>query len=683
MDDDRYRWLEDPSSPETVSWVGRRDAEFARAARTWTARGRFTGSLRRLCADRGSASAPRPAGGRLFRSVLRPGGEHPVVEVVEPGGEVRVLFDPLWTDPAGGTTLEAWEPAWDGRLLAYQVAGGGTEHSSLYVLDVDTGAVVDGPIDRVRRTTVAWLPDGTGFYYVRRLDPALNPGEEQYHRRVYLHTLGTPPADDTQIFGDGRDKTQHYTVAIAADGRWLVLTASAGTSPRKDVWIADLAATDPGKPVFTAVQEGVDARTSLHIRPGTGADGACYVLTDLDAGRGRLAVTTPGNPTPETWVDLVGEDPEAVLEDFAVLDDPRLARPLLLLAWTRHAVGEITVHDLADGRRLATPPVPGLGSIGRLRAAASAGGEAWFVFSTFTASPVVYRFDAGTGAVERWDPPGAAAPAEPATGAEITARQVVYPSRDGTPVRMFVFAPPGDRPDRPRPAILTGYGGFGVSMTPAYAPEIVAWVAAGGVYALANLRGGGEEGEAWHRAGMRARKQNTFDDFHAAADHLTAQGWTTPARLGIWGSSNGGLLVGAALTQHPEKYAAVVCVAPLLDMARYEESGLGPSWVEEYGTAADPEQRGWLMSYSPYHHVRAGRRYPAALFMVFDGDSRVDPLHARKMCAALRDASTSGEPVLFRLERGVGHGARATSSQVGLLADLLAFLYDRVGVGGG
>jgi prolyl oligopeptidase len=246
-------------------------------------------------------------------------------------------------------------------------------------------------------------------------------------------------------------------------------------------------------------------------------------------------------------------------------------------------------------------------------------------------------------------------------------------------VRAQVLSASG-APDRPRPTVLYGYGGFGVPLTPAYTASALAWVEAGGVWVVANLRGGTEEGEAWHRDGMRGAKQNVFDDFAACADHLVAQGWTTPGQLGIYGGSNGGLLVGAALTQRPSAYAAVVCSAPLLDMVRYELFGLGRTWNDEYGTAADPEELGWLLDYSPYHRVEEGQAYPAVLFTVFDGDSRVDPLHARKTCAALQHATTGDAPVLLRAEGDVGHGARSVSRTVGLSVDTLSFLATHTGL---
>jgi prolyl oligopeptidase len=294
----------------------------------------------------------------------------------------------------------------------------------------------------------------------------------------------------------------------------------------------------------------------------------------------------------------------------------------------------------------------------------------------------VYRYDARSGEVSRWaQAPGAV------EVPDVLTRQVTFTSRDGTEVRMLVISA-GDgnqdgRPAHPRPAILYGYGGFGISMAPAYSASILAWVEAGGVYAVAALRGGGEEGEDWHRAGMREHKQSVFDDFHAAAEALIAGGWTTPEQLGISGGSNGGLLVGAALTQRPDLYRAVVCSAPLLDMVRYERFGLGQTWNDEFGTAADPVELRWLLGYSPYHQVRPGTRYPATLFTVFDNDTRVDPVHAWKMCAALQHATSAPwpeRPILLRREREVGHGARAVSRSVMLSADTLAFLAAQTGL---
>lgn len=670
---DPYRWLEDPATPRTRTWLDGQDALFHAYCDDLPGRAPLRDRVRELL-DVGSVGAPIWRGDRCFFTRRSAGQEHAVLYTVDPGaGEPRPLIDPIALDPSGMTTLDGWQPDKEGRLLAYQVSTGGDEESVLYVMEVAGGERVEGPIDRCRYTSIGWLPGGKAYYYVRRLPAAAVPdGEEQYHRRVYLHRVGTPPGDDTLIFGDGRDKTNYYSASVSRDGRWLTLTASRGTDPRDDVWLADLDACPAESPDLRVVQEGVDAATVLS----PGRDGRLYVHTDLGAPRGRLAVADPAAPGPEHWRDLIPEDPDAVLEDAAVLDGPGI-RPVLIVAWTRHAISEITVHDLATGERVGEVPLPGLGSVGRLVERPEGGHEAWFGYTDTSTPAGVLRYDARTGETTEWASPATDAVTIP----DVRTEQVAYTSADGTTVRMLVIS----RPDRrgPAPAVLYGYGGFGISLTPGYSATVLAWVEAGGVYAVAGLRGGCEEGEQWHRAGMRGHKQRVFDDFHAAAEKLVADGWTTSDRLGISGGSNGGLLVGAALTQRPDLYAAVVCSAPLLDMVRYERFGLGQLWHGEYGTADDPEQLGWLLAYSPYHRVRDGVAYPATLFTVFDSDSRVDPLHARKMCAALQHATSAPvgtAPVLLRRETDVGHSSRAVSRSVELTATTLSFLAARTGL---
>ena len=661
---DPYRWLEDATSAETLSWTAGQDELLADQLRDVPGRDHLRTRVGELLGA-GFVGTPSWRGERRFFLRRTAEQEHAVLLTVDhDGAEERVLVDPMAIDPSGTTTLDSWQPSKEGDLLAYQLSEGGTEESVLRVIDVATGDAVDGPIDRTRFSPVAWLPGGEAFYYVRRLAPDLVPeDEQQHHRRVWLHRLGTSPDDDVLVFGDGQDKTNYYGVSVSMDGRWLVVGASAGTAPRNDLWVADLAAGELESPRLVVVQEGVDASTSMHV----GRDGTAYVFTDRDAPRGRLAVTTPEDPRAETWTDLVPEDPEAVLEGFALLDGDELADPVLLCSWTRHAMGEITTHDLRSGERTGTVPLPGLGTVTGLSERPEGGHESWFGYTDHVMPSSVFRFDATTGETTLWaSPPGTV------DVPEVHARQVELQSKDGTTVRMVVLSPVKE-PDEPRPAILYGYGGFGVPMTPGYSAGVLAWVESGGVYAIANLRGGSEEGEEWHRAGMRDRKQNVFDDFYAAAEKLVADGWSAPDRLACSGGSNGGLLVGVALTQRPELWSAVVCSAPLLDMVRYEKFGLGVTWNDEYGTADDPEELGWLLGYSPYHHVRDGVDYPATLFTVFDGDTRVDTLHARKMCAALQHATSGDRPVLLRLEREVGHGARALSRTVALSADTLGF----------
>ena len=681
---DPYRWLESPGA-ERDEWLGAQAALFETHRASLPGRDRLAASVRSLL-DTGSVGVPIWRGDRCFYLRRDPGQEHAKLYTqASAAHDEKTLVDPIAIDPSGRTTLDRWQPDKEGRLLAYQLSSGGDEEALLRVMDVATGTVVDGPIDRCRYSGVAWLPDGKAFYYVRRLPPSAVPEDEtMYHRRVYLHRVGTSAEEDVLIFGEGRDKTDYYAASVSRDGRWLVVSAQRGTAPRSDVWLADLSASSPEAPSLRPVAVGLDANTSVHV----GRDGRLYVFTDLNAPRGRLAVADPCSP--EVWRDLVPEDPEAVLRGYAILDGPALDRAVLLTSWTRHAVSEIAVHDLATGERLSSVALPGLGSVGGLSERPEGGHEAWFTYTDYVTPSLVLRFDAATGAVGTW----AAAPGAVPTGhAAVSARQVTFSSQDGTAVRMIVISgdPPGPetgpdagrgaRPDAgPRPTILYGYGGFDISLTPAYTPNILAWVAAGGVYAVAGLRGGSEEGESWHRAGMLDRKQNVFDDFHAAATALVSQGWTTPDRLAIYGGSNGGLLVGATLTQWPDLCAAAICSAPLLDMVRYERFGLGATWNVEYGAASDRLELGWLLSYSPYHKVVEGTAYPAVLFTVFGNDTRVDPVHAYKMCAALQHCSVSGHPVLLRVEDEVGHGARAVSRAVELSADVLAFAAHHTGL---
>ncbi|MGH9155579.1 MAG: prolyl oligopeptidase family serine peptidase [Acidimicrobiales bacterium] len=657
---DPYRWLEDASSAETAAWSEAQDL-LARAHLDGLAgRDHLRRRLHELLAT-GLVTVPVLRGTRSFFTLRRPDQEHAVLLVRETDGAERTLVDPSGLSDDDTVTLDGWAASIEGDRLAYLLSEGGDEEASLRVMDVATGAIVDGPIDRARYSDVAWLPGGRELFYVRRLAPGAVPaGEEQFHRRVYRHRLGQDPANDTLVFGAGRDKTEYYGVGTSRDGRWLLISAAAGTAPRNDLYLCDLATGGPPM----AVQEGVDARTG-----GDFHDGELWLLTDRDAPRGRLVVVDPASPT--RWREVVAES-DAVVEDYTVCEDA------VVVASTLHAVGRLAVHDRRTGAHRADVPLPGLGTLAGLTSRPEGGSEVWFGYTDFVQPPQVHHYDVARATADLWhDAPGRVA----VPG--VSARQVTYSSDDGTEVTMFVLS--GSAPAGPgsTPTVLYGYGGFGISLTPGYSAGILAWVEQGGTYAVANLRGGSEEGEAWHRAGMRQHKQNVFDDFAAAARWLIEDGVTDADHLAISGGSNGGLLVGAALTQWPELVRAVVCSAPLLDMVRYERFGLGVTWNDEYGRADDPEELGWLLSYSPYHRVVEATAYPAVLFTVFDSDTRVDPVHARKLCAALQAATSAGpgdRPVLYRREVDVGHGARSVSRTVELSVDTASFLAAQLGL---
>ena len=660
---DPYRWLEDDDDPRTREWLEQQSVLMAAERATWSHRDDFATRIAALLGA-GSVSPPYWRGDRHFLNRREPGQQFSVLYVVEGDGTERVLIDPMAIDPTGVTTLDAWQPSKEGNLLAYQLSVGGNEESLLYVMDVATGETIEGPIDRCRYSPIAWVPGEEKFYYVRRLAPELLPEDERnFHRRVYLHQVGTSPDDDVLVFGAGREMTNYYGVEVSRDGNWLQVSASKGTEPRNDLWVADISDGLLDHPAFLLVQGDVDAQTSLTFA----RDGRVLVATDLDAPRGRLAVTWAPDWQSEFWVDLIPEDPDAVLESVTILDGDELEEDLLLVVRTSHGVAHMTLHRSQDGSLIKEIELPGAGTIGGPVEHIDGGPVTWFVYTDHTTVPTIYSYDARTDEVALYaTPPGVVeVPA-------VHSRQVEYTSTDGTVVRMFVISPTGE-PDVPRPTILYGYGGFGIALAPGFSAAILSWVEAGGVWAVANIRGGGEEGEQWHRDGMLGNKQNVYDDFHAAAEWLIANGWTTSSQLGIYGGSNGGLLVGAAMTQRPDLFNAVVCVAPLLDMIRYVTSELGPTWTVEYGDPANAEQFGWLHAYSPYHRVVEGTNYPATMFAIFDNDTRTDPMHGRKMCAAVQHATSGTRPILVRTEGDVGHGARSLDKSVEESADTLSF----------
>ncbi|MGW6201872.1 prolyl oligopeptidase family serine peptidase [Kribbella sp. NPDC055110] len=600
---DPYRWLEDPSASE--HWLRDQDDLWLTYAASLTNRFRWKNRVRQL-SDVSSVSTPVWRGGRCFTLRRETGQQYAVLYVDE---------TPL-LDPGGLTTLDAWQPSPDGTKLAYQLSRGGDERSSLHVLDVETGELIDGPLDGCRYSPVAWLPDGNTFYYVR-------------FRQVRRHRLGDP--DDTTILA----AEASYGLEISADGRWLTICTTT------DVWLADLTMDAPPRHLPQ------DATTIMSVGP----DGRLYVVTTQDSPTGRICVGDPTEPT--VWHDYLR--PSAPLTGLAVLDDVVLVS----------TATEISVHDRPTGQWLRTLELPGHGSVGSLTAH---GNRAWFSYTDSVTPPTVYCYDAHTNNTTDWGWAGGdghGAETHRLTRVPDASAGIGRIASTSSGVELRVIGKPG-----PRPTILYGYGGFGQALTPTYSAFALAWVEAGGSFVTATLRGDGA-------SGTRHTKQDTVDDFIAAAEHLIAEGWTTADQLAICGESNGGLLTAAALTQRPELLAAAVCSAPLTDMLRYELSGLGERWTTEYGSVEDPDDFKNLLSYSPYHRVADGVKYPAVLLTAFGNDTRVDPLHARKLCAALQHATASSRPVLLRFEPDAGH----TTGGVNLAADILAFLANETGLG--
>ena len=657
---DSYRWLEDADSAEVQAWMKDQDT-FARdhLARL-PGRERLAERLRRiLYVD--SASVPSRHGARIFFT-RRAAGQEKAVLYWRPaaGGPDHVLVDPNTLSEDGRVSLGDWVPSRDGTTLAYALSVNNADEATLHVMDVDSRRVSD--VDRIEGAKYAhpsWTPEGDGFYYTwLSTDPSIPVAERPGHAEVRFHALGTDPAADPVIRERTGDPEWFVWPSLSWDGRWLFYNLSSFS--RDDIFFRDLRRPDSPWQVLVA---GVDANFSVEAW-----DDRFYVRTDDGAPRGRVLRVDPEAPARERWTEIVPERAGAVLEGASVVGGH------LALTYLRDAASELEVRTL-DGETVRGVPLPGIGSSGGIQGNPDED-EAWFAFNSFTTPPEIHRISIATGETELWfrtDVPVDTGP--------YTVDQVFYRSKDGTRVPMFV----GHRRDLPRdgtaPFLLYGYGGFSVNLQPSFRGTLFPWLEAGGGFAVANLRGGAEYGEDWHRSGMLGNKQNVFDDFIAAAEHLVAEGWTIPERLAIEGGSNGGLLVGAALTQRPELFRAVICSVPLLDMVRYHLFGSGRTWVSEYGSAERKEDFGWLFAYSPYHHVERGTAYPAVFFDSSDSDDRVDPLHARKMAAALQAASAGDGPVLLRIEANSGHGgADLVRSTVERYTDAYAFLVDQLGV---
>jgi prolyl oligopeptidase len=657
---DPYRWLEDATSAEVKDWTEKQNTYTKSVLDKLPGRQKIHDRLEALL-DIGTVSAPAPVKGRYFY-IRREGKQNQPILYVREGvnGADRVLLDPNGLSKDGTVALDWWYPSRDGKLLAYGLSKDGTEKSTLHVREVATGKDLPDAIDRTRACAVAWLPDSTGFYYTRYPAPGSVPeDEETYHRRVYFHTLGSDPAKDPEVFGKGRAKEDWPDVRLSPDGRWLVVSVSQGWS-KTEVYFAD---RNKVATTFVPLVEKVEALFEVTPR----AD-RFYVHTNDGAPRYRLFQIDPLKPARAEWKEIVPEHKDRTLEGIAAVGDS------LVLQYLEKAQSQLEIADRA-GKPVRSVKLPGPCSVTGLGAEWD-GDELFYDFQSFTIPPTVNRCNLKTGADERW--------AQVKTDLRLDdyeSSQVTYRSKDGTPITMFLSHKKGVKPDGKNPTLLTGYGGFNVSETPSFARSRFLFLEAGGVVAIPNLRGGGEYGEEWHKAGMLGKKQNVFDDFIAAAEWLIAAKWTNRDKLAIQGGSNGGLLMGAVLTQRPDLFRCVICQVPLLDMVRYHKFLIAKLWIPEYGSADDPEQFKWLYAYSPYHRVKPGTAYPAVLLDTAESDTRVDALHARKMTALLQAATSSDRPILLRLETKAGHGAgKPRSKMVEELTDVYSFLFWQLGV---
>ncbi len=649
--DDPYGYLENAADPATIAWTAAENLRFERMLEAVPGRPALAVRFEELTAIDG-LGLPATRGGLTFFTARRGRQEQHLLYVRDAAGE-RALLDPAALDPSGLTSLDWWYPSARGRYVAFGLSQSGDERSTLFVLEVASGERLGEAIPDTRYCSLAWLPGEDGFYYTR-----YPPGGD-YAVRLYRHTLGQPWAADPLVFGADRKDEELLEVALSQDGARLVVTVHDGWAHSE----AYVAAGPAG--AFEALAPGRDALYDAF--PG---DTKLYARTDDGAPRFRLYEIDYGRLDREAWREIVAED-AGTLDGFA------LARGALLLHYLVDARSELRLRR-PDGRVETVPGFEGRSILGISAQEDSA--EVDVLHASFLEPPNVLRLRLETdGAASAW--PGVALPFDPRAYA---VERVACTSRDGTRVPLTLIA----RADLPRdgtaPAVLYGYGGFNVSLVPAFTPSIVPWLDAGGVYAVANLRGGGEFGEAWHRAGMRERKQNVFDDFIAAATYLGTSGVADPGRIGIMGGSNGGLLVAAVAVQRPELVSAVVCLVPLTDMLRFARFSIARLWISEYGDPDDPHDAAFLRAYSPYHNVRAGVTYPAMLIAAAEADGRVDPMHAKKFGARLRGVSAPDAPIYIRVEADAGHGAgKPRHKRVAELAATWAFIGDRLQAGAG
>ena len=587
---DPYRWLEADDDRQVVAWSTEQDRRTREALGSLACRPGWHERFLALLTEPVSAGATRRgpwlftlergAGRQQFVLVVRP--------VVDPTAPPRVLVDPAGLAGDAAVALDWFYPSLDGARVAYGLSEGGDERSTLHVLDVITGESRPDRIPHTHASAVAWLPSGEAFRYVR-----YPPGQE-YGRRVYEHHLGAGWADDGLVWDDLPTPEAWTDVAVSPDGRWTVVSAMVGWS-RVDVWRRDEATGE-----WATLLSGVDAVTGVRF------DGARFVaLTTLDAPKGRVVAIDPAHPAAADWVTLVAEGDD-VLEGV---------RPVAggLLTWGLHDACARMTHHHPDGTVVAPVPLPSGVSLSGV-AGSRDDDLVLLQLEAFTSPARLARWHVGAPAVEMLPSPGSSLDA-----AAFVTTHTAYRSPDGTEVGLFLVHRADVTPGPATPCMLTGYGGFAIAETPAWSPTYAAWCERGGLYAVAGLRGGIEHGEAWHQAGMRANKQRVFDDFHAAADHLVAAGLTSRDRLAIRGGSNGGLLVGAAVTQRPDLCRVAVCQVPLLDMVRFPRFLIAKLWAGEYGDPEVAEEFGWLRAYSPYHHVVEGTDYPAVLLTTADG----------------------------------------------------------------
>jgi prolyl oligopeptidase len=652
---DPYRWLEDMESTETRAWIGAQNQITASHLSQIAARPWLLGRLEEVW-NYERWGVPSREGELLV--VSRNDGlqnQSPIYALDREGRE-RLLIDPNGLSSDGTVALAGTTFSHDGAKLAYGVSASGSDWQTWRVQDVATGAATTHELSWIKFTPPTWAHDGKGLYYARYDAPKAGQGlsGENYDQKLFYHRLGTPQSADTLVYARSDQPKWGFEPEVSEDGRWLVITVKIGTDPKTNILVQDLRRPPKARRVVP-LREGFAARWRF-----VGSDGdTLWLLTDERAPRGKLVAISASRPGP---AKVVIPESMRTLVDVSVVGDRFIANYL------DSAQSRVAIHRL-DGTLERELELPGIGTVagftGKRRDR-----ETYFSFTGFATPTEIWKLDLGTGTSSNWRRPTVAF--DPA---QYVTEQVFYASADGTRVPMFLSYRRGLQRDGNNPTYLFGYGGFNISLTPTFSPANLVWMEMGGIYAVPNLRGGGEFGEAWHRAGTKLEKQNVFDDFIAAAEYLVQEKYTKPQRLGIGGRSNGGLLVGAVMTQRPDLFGAALPGVGVLDMLRFHKFTIGWAWASDYGSVDNPDEFAALLAYSPYHNVRADTAYPPTLVYTADHDDRVVPAHSYKFTAALQNAQTGRAPVLIRVDTKSGHGAgKPTRKQIEEWADLWSFL---------
>jgi Serine proteases of the peptidase family S9A len=659
---DPYRWLENPDSEDSRAWIEAQNKITQAYLATIPEREKIKARLTELW-NYEKYSAPFKQGGKYFYFKNDGLQNQSVLYVADsPTDKGRVLLDPNTLSADGTVALSGISVSDDGRLLAYGLSSGGSDWQEWRVREVATGKDLPDVIKWVKFSRASWTKDGKGFFYSRYPEPNEKTKLEDanFNQKLYYHRIGTPQSEDVLIYERPDHKEWGFGGGVTEDGKFLIISIWKGTDPRNLVFYKDL--TDPNAEVKELISEFENDYSFI------GNDGTLfYFQTDNSAPRKRIIAIDAAKPEKENWREIVPQAAEVIAGTSLVGD-------YFIVSYLKDAYTQTKIYDL-NGKFVRDVKYTGIGDVSGF------GGrrddtETFYTFTSFTTPPTIYRYNLKTGKSTifrklnvKFNP------------SDYEVKQVFYTSKDGTRVPMFITHKKGIKLDGTNPTLLYGYGGFNVSMTPSFSVSRLVWMEQGGVFAMPNLRGGGEYGEEWWKAGTKLKKQNVFDDFIAAAEFLIKEKYTNPSRLAISGGSNGGLLVGAVLNQRPELFGAALPAVGVMDMLRFHKFTIGWAWTSDYGSSENPEEFKALYAYSPLHNIKKGTKYPAVLVTTADHDDRVVPAHSFKYTATLQEAQGGDAPILIRIETRAGHGAgKPTAKIIEEQADIYGFLMKNLGM---